>query len=121
MDFKQNLRNEIAYQGLQMKQVAADAGLSYGAFLAYVDHRERLPSVEIGVRIAKALGVSVEYLVTGKNHERSDNNMSKYLQFKDMLDELLLLRPDTIETIKVMIHAAAEREEAKKKRKSSAV
>ena len=42
-------------------------GISYGSFLSYVDARAVIPNVEVAVKIARALGVSVEYLVTGKD------------------------------------------------------
>ena len=67
MNFKERLREEIEYKGLQIKEVAALAGVNNNTFLSYVDARGSLPNVEIGVKIAKALGVSVEYLVTGKD------------------------------------------------------
>lgn len=65
MSFKDNLREEISFQGLQIKEIANKTGISNSTFLSYVDARGSLPNVEIAVKIAQALGVSVEYLVTG--------------------------------------------------------
>ena len=67
MSFKDHLREELTFQGLQIKEVANKIGISNSTFLSYVDARGSLPNVEIAVKIAQALGVSVEYLVTGKN------------------------------------------------------
>ncbi len=67
MGFRENVRDEIAYKGLQLKEVAARVGISYGSFLSYVDARAVLPNAEVAVKIAQALDVSVEYLVTGRH------------------------------------------------------
>ena len=45
MGFKENLKDEISYQGLQIKELAATAGINYGSFLSYVDVLGRIPSV----------------------------------------------------------------------------
>ena len=67
MGFKENLREEIEYRGLLVKEVSAAVGISNSTFLSYIDARGVLPNVETAVKIAKFLGVSVEYLVDGKN------------------------------------------------------
>ncbi|HBB43002.1 MAG TPA: XRE family transcriptional regulator [Treponema sp.] len=65
MGFKERLRDEIEYRGLLVKEVSAAIGISNSTFLSYIDARGVLPNVETAVRIAKYLGVSVEYLVDG--------------------------------------------------------
>ena len=72
MYFKDRLREEIEFKGLLGKEIAAKVGISYSTFLSYIDSRSVLPNVETAVKIAKVLGVSVEYLVTGAN----DSNIS---------------------------------------------
>lgn len=67
MGFKERLREEIEYRGLLIKEISAAIGISNSTFLSYIDARGVLPNVETAVKIAKYLGVSVEYLVEGKS------------------------------------------------------
>ena len=73
MDFKDRLREEIEFKGLLGKEIAAKVGISYSTFLSYIDSRSVLPNVETAVKIAKVLGVSVEYLVTGNKTSLPDS------------------------------------------------
>ncbi len=65
MGFRERLREEIKYRGLLVKEVSAAVGISNSTFLSYIDARGILPNVETAVKIAKYLGVTVEYLVDG--------------------------------------------------------
>lgn len=65
MGFKENLREEISYQGLMVKELAAKAGLQPSSISNYLRENSSIPSADIAVKIANALNVSVEYLVTG--------------------------------------------------------
>ena len=60
MSFKDRLRQEIEYKGLLVKELSAEVGISNSTFLSYIDARGVLPNVETAVKIASALGVSVE-------------------------------------------------------------
>lgn len=66
MGFKENLRDEISYQGLMIKEVADKAGIKAGSLSNYLKENSSIPAADVAVKIAKALNVSVEYLVTGK-------------------------------------------------------
>ena len=65
MNFKDRLREEIEYKGLSVKELANLVNISYSTMLSYIDARGTLPNVETAVKIAGALGVTVEYLVNG--------------------------------------------------------
>lgn len=65
MGFKENLKDELAYQGLLVKELAGRAGLNPSSLSNYLRENSSIPSADIAVRIARALNVSVEYLVTG--------------------------------------------------------
>lgn len=67
MGFKENLRDEISYQGLMVKEVAEKAGIKPGTLSNYLKENSSIPSADIAVKIAQALHVTVEYLVTGKD------------------------------------------------------
>jgi transcriptional regulator with XRE-family HTH domain len=67
MGFKENLKLELIYSGMLVKELAAKSGINKYSLDNYLNKRGQVPSVESGVKIARALGVSVEYLVTGKD------------------------------------------------------
>lgn len=77
MGFKERLREEIEYQGLLVKEVSAAVGISNSTFLSYIDARGVLPNVETAVRIAKYLGVTVEYLVEGEKPSKQAATKAK--------------------------------------------
>ena len=64
--FKENLRNELDFQGLTVKELSAKTGIIKGTLDNYLGVRASIPPADVAVKIAKALNVSVEYLVTGK-------------------------------------------------------
>lgn len=74
MGFKENLRDEITYQGLLIKEVAAKAGLPQNTLSNYLRENSSIPSADIAVKIAKALNVTVEFLVTGIKTSPSDKS-----------------------------------------------
>lgn len=91
MGFKERLRDEIDYRGLLIKEVSAALGISNSTFLSYVDARGVLPNVETAVKIAKYLGVSVEYLVEGESpSEKNTNNsfQSEKMHLNEIYDNL---------------------------------
>ena len=77
MGFKERLRDEIEYRGLLVKEVSAAVGISNSTFLSYIDARGVLPNVETAVRIAKFLGVTVEYLVDGDDSSNLKSSLTQ--------------------------------------------
>ena len=65
MGFKENLKTELSYSGMLVKELAAQAGVKKHTIDTYLSTRGRMPAADVAVRIAGVLGVSVEYLVTG--------------------------------------------------------
>ena len=53
---------------MQVKELADITGISRYTLGNYLSVRERIPTADVAVKIAKALGVSVEYLVTGEEN-----------------------------------------------------
>jgi len=74
MGFRENLKSELTYSGILVKELAAKSGVNKYSIDNYLNKRGQTPSVEVAVKIAQALGVSVEYLVTGKEGNRRKNN-----------------------------------------------
>lgn len=81
MGFRENLKDELTFKDIQTKELAAKTGISLNTLNHYLVQNSASPSAENAVKIAAALGVSVEYLVTGKGINPKDQ--------KDFSDELL--------------------------------
>ena len=91
MGFRENLKDELKYQDIKVKELADKTGISKRAIDHYLAEKHTEPTAETAVKIAKELGVSVEYLVTGKNASIPDN-----------------INPDVIELIKDVNHLPSE-------------
>ena len=74
MNFRERLREQIEFRGLLDKEVAALAGISKRSMDSYVGSESCMPSAEVAVKIAKVLGVSVEYLITGEINSIDEQN-----------------------------------------------
>lgn len=65
MGFGENLHNELVFQDIQIKELAARTGIKKSTLDKYLSGKKSQPSVENAVKIAECLGVTVEYLVNG--------------------------------------------------------
>ena len=75
MGFKENLKCELSYQGMLVKELAALTGISKKTLDNYLNARGYKPSIDAAVKIAQALGVTVEYLVTGEDFSTSKSSL----------------------------------------------
>jgi len=64
--FKENLKAELLYQDMLVKELSVKTGISRHTLDNYLNVRENMPTADVAVKIAQALGVTVEYLVTGE-------------------------------------------------------
>jgi transcriptional regulator with XRE-family HTH domain len=71
MSFRDNLREIMDFSYIGQKELAAKTGLSLKTIENYVKKDSSIPSADKAVLIAQALGVTVEYLVTGKDAKNS--------------------------------------------------
>jgi len=76
MGFKENLKSELLYKDMLVKELAVKTGISRHTLDNYLNVREHLPTLDAAVKIAQALGVSVEYLATGKESPQANIPMS---------------------------------------------
>jgi transcriptional regulator with XRE-family HTH domain len=76
MGFKENLKSELAYQDMLVKELADITGISRHTLDNYLNVRERMPTADVAVKIAQALGVSVEYLVLGEESKQENPSFS---------------------------------------------
>ena len=112
-DFSKRLRSEIEYIGLNQKEFAAKLGIKRRTLDTYLGAQQSMPPADTAVKIAAALGLSVEYLVTGKAYRQSVD-ISGYLRFRDILDDLAVLPDEILDSVKAMIKTAANNERRKK-------
>jgi transcriptional regulator with XRE-family HTH domain len=74
MGFKENLKAELAYKNMLVKELASISGVNRRTIDNYLRENGSVPSADAAARIAAALGVTVEYLITGQ--ERQERNIS---------------------------------------------
>ena len=108
MSFKKNLRNELSYQDMKVTTLATLTHIPYSTLLSYINYSNTIPNVEIGVRIASKLNVSVEYLVTGNDKElnriRKKQIDNTFKELSPVCNELAQLSPSSFNLIKNLIH-----------------
>ena len=89
MGFKENLKDELKYQGVLVKELAAKSGVPKGTIDHYLAEKSASPIAENAVKIARALNVSVEYLVTGKESVPSKDSRPPYsAQVRSLAEKL---------------------------------
>jgi transcriptional regulator with XRE-family HTH domain len=66
MGFRENLKSQLQYSNMLVKELAARSGVKKKTIDSYLGIHGYTPSVEAAFSIAQALGVSVEYLVSGE-------------------------------------------------------
>lgn len=95
MAFRDNLKSELDFQDIKVKELAAKSGISKRTIDQYLSSAAKMPSAENAVKIAQVLGVTVEYLVTGKPAEFSDSSINleiklfqKYRKFITQMEKL---------------------------------
>ena len=68
MGFKENLKSELIYAGMMVKELSAITGIKRHTLDNYLNTHKSIPNAVTAVKIAQALGITVEYLVTGREH-----------------------------------------------------
>ena len=94
MGFRENLKAELSYSGMLVKELAAKTGLKKHTIDNYLSVRGRMPAADVAVRIANALGVTVEYLITGSetSEKRSSVHFPPEIRYMALAAEKL--KPD---------------------------
>jgi transcriptional regulator with XRE-family HTH domain len=97
IDFKTNLRAELDYRGLTVKELSAKTGIPKGTLDCYLGVRASMPPADIAAKIANALDVTVEYLVTGQETKKQDKLLDHDIRSINQI--LLELNEKDIKTI----------------------
>ena len=61
--FRENLREELAFQGISAKELAEKTQIPYQSLANYLNARASMPPADYACRIARALNTTVEKLV----------------------------------------------------------
>ncbi len=88
MGFRENLRDEMEYQGLSARELAEKSGVGKRTIDNYLMSNPQEPGVYNAQKIAKALKVSVEYLVTGAEYKSPVALTGERLDFLNSFDAL---------------------------------
>lgn len=111
--FRDNLKEQIEYKGMIIKELAAKTGISKRTIDTYVDSRAVIPNAEIAVKLAEALDTSVEYLVKGTDTHIKPDIPKKvpgdYEKYKRIIDDLNTIPQEYLPVLEAMIHAAAKK------------
>jgi len=75
MGFKENLKNELNYSGMLVRDLARLSGVNKRTLDSYLSNNDNIPSAENAVKIAKVLGTTVEFLVTGDEKKGAEEEM----------------------------------------------
>jgi transcriptional regulator with XRE-family HTH domain len=70
MGFRENLKEQLLFSGMYVKELAALSGIKKQTIDSYLNVQSCMPSADAAVAIARALGVTVEYLVTGEEKKQ---------------------------------------------------
>jgi len=70
------LKRELGYSGVLVKELASRSGVNRRTIDNYLNTHNAMPSADVAVRIAGALGVTVEYLITG--HKQKETNLPSF-------------------------------------------
>jgi transcriptional regulator with XRE-family HTH domain len=110
MGFKENLKSELAYSGMLVKELAAKSGVNIHSINNYLNARGQIPSIEAGLKIAQALGVSVEYLVTGKESKLNKEFKETNRELKETSKEL----KETNKDVRIIAQLAEQLDDEKR-------
>lgn len=102
MDFRTRLKEEMEYAGIQHKELAEKADIKPRALLTYVSSKPSMPPADVAVRIAKVLGVTVEYLVDGSGADKTISVRTR--QLLDNFESLSEREKAAVEKLVEMLH-----------------
>ena len=107
MSFWENVDSEREYKNITRKELAYRADFSLTSLSTGIK-RGSIPAADVALRIAKVLGVSVEYLLTGvESTQRQPDTipelLQKYQKYHQLLDGLDSLPEGVQKSIESMV------------------
>ena len=124
MSFRENLKSELSFQGILVKELSAKTGIKKRTLDNYLREKGSIPPADFAVKIASALDVTVEFLVTGRDRKIKTQNIelfpadvrliSEKMSKQDMNDRKLIrvlvdeLETQRLSSLNVSIHTEPE-------------
>lgn len=100
MSFRENLRFIMDSKGIQTKELSKMTGISENTVKSYLKTDSAEPKISKVVLIAKALDVSLEFLITGlQNNNAKENSILEY----KIIDNVKRLSPKEQKNILALI------------------
>lgn len=112
MGFWERVKEEIIKQNTTQEWVANAVGMDHGAFRSALSKKQE-PRISKAISVAKALGVTVEYLYNGSDDTVKYEDIQLHrlaLKYRDLLELINFQDEETIETIRKVIKAIAKDE-----------
>ena len=79
------MKSQLEYSGMLVKELAARSGVKKKTIDSYLGAHCCTPSVDAAFNIAKALGVTVEYLVTGTDDGKGRHLSSLHSDIQEIV------------------------------------
>ena len=102
-NFRENLRNELNFQGITVKELSARTGIPIATLDCYLGTRATIPSVDAAVKIAQALRVSVEYLAIGEKASLGNPHKKNSQEARNIIRWVESLSTDQCKAVQNMI------------------
>ena len=111
MGFSENLKIELQFVGIPVKELAARTGIKKKTLDSYLGANPYTPSAPVAVSIAKALGVSVEYLVEGTEGGESRPLSSLPQDIQEIVQAAAQLSPKSRKLVIRLVKVMKEQED----------
>lgn len=112
MNFWEIVDEELEYKNIDRKELASKVGFNVSNISKGI-RENNIPSADTAVQIAKILGVSVEYLVTGQNSENLESEdtyeTALFKKYRLLIKKIEQLPESTKEGLKFLIDKLSEK------------
>ena len=109
MGFAENVRAELDFQDIQVKELANKTGISKNTLDKYLFSKKVQPGVENAVKIARVLGVTVEYLTLG-SHSHENEQYSSVPEYSLVVEQYRRLNKFNRKTVDDVLHSLVSRQ-----------
>lgn len=117
MTFKERLRDELNFQDITVKELASTTGIKKGTIDSYLSVRNSIPTADNAVKIARALNITVECLITGIDKKKViflENHLFK--KYRMLIENLEIIPKEIANPLLKAIQYAALSERRKKRK-----
>lgn len=104
MSFAENLKEMLEIKDIEIKELANATGISKNTIDNYLSGQKSIPNAENAVKIAKFLGTTVEYLVTGLDQENLPHQQNSRI-----IKNLHRLKKTDLEAVNTIIESLAKK------------